>query len=336
LNETFDTYGSSAELHNAWAPGDPVNGLLFSDGPFDPEHAEAMPDGGNALEHIGGPVLQYTTSLAGLKPTETENVRVSFDLYDSASSANKRLTLGLRQDSGTANLFEMGMYNSVPGPFYMFRFVGFPGVTFDGALEPNAGWYAFHDLVDDAGAPITPPAVGQSASVEGWHRFTAEFSPTQATLTLDLNRDGNINATAVVDYTGFHTDGSGGFDNVRIGGPSNVTSAGGGALWDNVMISLVTPSEPGGDGGDFDGDGDVDGADFIAWQQGLGISDGSATTIDGDANNDGNVDAADLGLWQANFGPGASAVAISAVPEPATLALAAGAALACLAAARRR
>jgi hypothetical protein len=75
--------------------------------------------------------------------------------------------------------------------------------------------------------------------------------------------------------------------------------------------SLVV--EPGPDG-DFDLDGDVDGADFLVWQQGFGNS----------------FDADDLALWQGNYGSVADGVAnvgrsLSAIPEPTawTLAVAA-------------
>ncbi len=68
-------------------------------------------------------------------------------------------------------------------------------------------------------------------------------------------------------------------------------------------------------GGDFDPDGDVDGADFLTWQRGLGIT-GTATVGQGDANGDMNVNAADLAIWRQNFGPGASVSAIGTAPEP--------------------
>ncbi len=57
--------------------------------------------------------------------------------------------------------------------------------------------------------------------------------------------------------------------------------------------------------GDFDGDGDVDGADFLAWQRGF----------------PGSFDADDLTDWQNSYGPGPSASAAQAVPEPGSLAL---------------
>ena len=58
--------------------------------------------------------------------------------------------------------------------------------------------------------------------------------------------------------------------------------------------------------GDFDFDGDVDGADFLEWQQGLGSI----------------YDANDLADWEANYGAVASLAETStAVPEPNSLAL---------------
>src|SRR5262249_47863414 len=59
---------------------------------------------------------------------------------------------------------------------------------------------------------------------------------------------------------------------------------------------------------DFNGDGVADGADFLLWQQGLGLP--AALKGDGDANNDQVVDAADLAIWEAQFGLAAPAVAV--------------------------
>jgi glucose/arabinose dehydrogenase len=63
--------------------------------------------------------------------------------------------------------------------------------------------------------------------------------------------------------------------------------------------------------GDFDSDGDVDGADFVAWQTNFPKASG-ATLVQGDADGDGDVDGADFVVWQTNFpftpGPGASSV----------------------------
>ncbi|TWU28476.1 beta strand repeat-containing protein [Bythopirellula polymerisocia] len=51
---------------------------------------------------------------------------------------------------------------------------------------------------------------------------------------------------------------------------------------------------------EFDGDGVIDGRDFLAWQRGFGMP--NAQKGDGDANNDMFVDGLDLGVWQGQFG----------------------------------
>jgi hypothetical protein len=85
--------------------------------------------------------------------------------------------------------------------------------------------------------------------------------------------------------------------------------------------------------GDFDGDGDVDGADFVAWQTNFPTATG-ATLAQGDADGDGDVDGADFVVWQTNFpftpGPGSSPV-----PEPNSI-IVASLALVALAIGRRR
>jgi hypothetical protein len=71
---------------------------------------------------------------------------------------------------------------------------------------------------------------------------------------------------------------------------------------------------------DFDQDGDVDGADFLRWQRGLGL-DAQTDYSAGDADGNAVVDHADLALWQGAFGsPAAAAIP---VPEPAPFAWAA-------------
>ena len=70
----------------------------------------------------------------------------------------------------------------------------------------------------------------------------------------------------------------------------------------------------GGDSADFDGNQVVDGKDFLIWQRGFG---GVGSPATGDANGDLAVNGADLTIWKNQFG----SAAISAIPEPSTLAL---------------
>jgi hypothetical protein len=92
------------------------------------------------------------------------------------------------------------------------------------------------------------------------------------------------------------------------------------------VINLVPVTEA---DGDFDADGDVDGADFLDWQRGFGTT-ADALLSDGDADGDHDVDADDLAVWAGHFGDPAET---AAVPEPgagaAFVLAAAGLGLAC-------
>jgi hypothetical protein len=82
---------------------------------------------------------------------------------------------------------------------------------------------------------------------------------------------------------------------------------------DDVPTTTAVP-------GDFDADGDVDGADFVAWQTNFPKST-DATLAQGDADNDGDVDGADFVVWQTNF-PFTPSPGAAPVPEPAACFLA--------------
>jgi hypothetical protein len=78
---------------------------------------------------------------------------------------------------------------------------------------------------------------------------------------------------------------------------------------DNVVVSEV------GIPGDFDGDDDVDGEDFLKWQRG---------------ESDDPLSAGDLAAWEGNYGTAPLSAAITLVPEPASMLLMLGAAQALL------
>lgn len=75
------------------------------------------------------------------------------------------------------------------------------------------------------------------------------------------------------------------------------------AFFDDFSLMASTGGAP----GDYDGNGIVDGNDFLVIQRGFGTTTSSA----------------DIDIWKANFGAGAGVAAVGAVPEPST----AGAAL---------
>lgn len=86
--------------------------------------------------------------------------------------------------------------------------------------------------------------------------------------------------------------------------------------FDNIEVSGITIIV-GADDADFNGDGNVDGTDFLTWQQGFG----SGTVLaQGDANGDGSVDGLDLGIWRQQYGQ-VPQNNIQAVPEPGAFCL---------------
>jgi hypothetical protein len=90
------------------------------------------------------------------------------------------------------------------------------------------------------------------------------------------------------------------------------------------------PAQP----GDFDADGDVDGADFVSWQTNFPKESG-ATRDQGDGDGDGDVDGADFVIWQTNF-PFTPPGGASPVPEPSALVLCVGLGLSALALKRHK
>jgi hypothetical protein len=301
-----------------------------------------------------------------INPSDTQSVVLSADIFV-GNSGNERMTVGLRSRS-PANIIEMGEYNAnarnplingpaaptptdpnfLPAKGYAYRIALF------GAQSPDyffpVDWQYFNlpqelDRATDADELVTIADIGA-----GWHTYTATITPTTVTFSIDLFRDGLRNTSTVPDeISGIRPGTPGlddevtwevsataaGFNSLRIGGPSGLSSAGPGPMgFDNILLQLQAP--PGGaEDADFDGDGDVDGADFLTWQRNLGISDGTATLATGDANDDGNVTTADLGIWQTQFVEGQTP-GVSAVPEPASLALAAVVLLAGAGVVRRR
>jgi hypothetical protein len=206
INENFDGYADTAAVGAAWT---------LSGGTLDTTNGSP----GQSLNHPGTATTN-TRTFTAIVPTAAAPVFFSASLYDDGLSANKRISAGLRA-AAALNLVEMGFYNSPS--HYSVR-----TVLFD---PPSSGgnWVAFTNLVDDAGAAIT------NVPVAGWHTFSALITDTQITFTLDLNSDGNINAQFVQAATANPA----GFDIVRLGGPSGLSSAGGGANFDNIQLTVI-------------------------------------------------------------------------------------------------
>jgi hypothetical protein len=91
------------------------------------------------------------------------------------------------------------------------------------------------------------------------------------------------------------------------------------SIFNGYQTSLQLPPRSTLPTGDFNGDGDIDGGDFLALQRGFGITE-NATLQDGDADHDGEVDDDDYKVWNQSFGT-AGIEASGVVPEPGSIVL---------------
>jgi len=100
------------------------------------------------------------------------------------------------------------------------------------------------------------------------------------------------------------------FSNVADGARLNIVSGGTGSFQVDYTASSVVLSDFQGVGGsiqgDFNGDNDVDGFDFLAWQRG---------------ESPNPLSQSDLNDWEANYGTTPSLAAATSVPEPTALLL---------------
>jgi hypothetical protein len=135
--------------------------------------------------------------------------------------------------------------------------------------------------IENLASPIAFNQLGTLPQFGNSDIVLLEFLSSSATATLNFLQDGQLNllvsANHVVD-------------------------------WVDLQFTVVPMP------GDFDADGDVDGADFTTWQTNFPKFSG-ATLAQGDADGDGDVDGADFVVWQTNF-PFTPVPGASPVPEP--------------------
>jgi len=100
------------------------------------------------------------------------------------------------------------------------------------------------------------------------------------------------------------------------------------------ILPVVNPGLP----GDFNGDGNVNAADYTTWRDNLGGTHNLNGNGDETGGSGGLVDQADYNLWKANFGNSGAGGSLgsSAVPEPSMLALLATAVMGLVCTSRRK
>jgi hypothetical protein len=178
--------------------------------------------------------------------------------------------------------------------------------------------------LNDYTAAQNPVPGGQAATSGNWYRMTVKYDAPANALSvkaIDLTMGGTPVTTGyesianLLSTTTFPDAASrqGFFDSLlfTVARVTAVTDPAVGGAIDNIdNAPAATPTRP----GDFDSDGDVDGADFVAWQTNFPTATGANRTH-GDGDNDGDVDGADFDQWQQSF---PAAAGVSPIPEPHT------------------
>lgn len=218
--DDFESYADTAAMTapGAWGDGQdagqPPLGTLATTGG----------NPGQGMLHNGGETNRH--AIPALFPTADQPIIWEFDFVDPGNSSNRRITGGLRVGTG-ATILEMGVHNNNDNPEdpalnvagYAVRTVSIGGPSADG------GWFCFP---------------GNPSIRAGVHHFKATILPTSIVFELDLGSDGTIDGTRSITTNDMSAIG---WNVLRIGGPSDLTSTAGGGVFDNVGIRQIP--EPG-------------------------------------------------------------------------------------------
>ncbi len=194
-----------------------------------------------------------------------------------------------------------------------------------GSFDAVGSGFSLKMLQDDAGGRDFP---NDADNVE-WSAATVQGGTTYDEGLIFINEDNSegqvwVNApdgsdlTLVADTAGITgaTESTGIFDISHLVGYNPGSILLNNNQGSNSSLTVLINPEAVPDDADFNGDGNVDGEDFLTWQRNLGIG---TLFSEGDAEHNGDVAAGDLGVWAAQFGQVAALSASTTVPEPSGL-----------------
>jgi hypothetical protein len=315
----------------AWCPSRSALGELYAYEGFDyPNDNPALGglDGGFGW---GGPWIDTDADFATLTmddvslsnpvfPYATVGDRIRTTALGSASEANRPLprTFDMSQDGVTlyaSFLFEkQAGLSGTSGNNVEFNFFASDGNvqvarvgggSNDRFFLHNSTNYLEGNIILDHTYFLVLKVV--SSALENDQYFLKIFdgtSPVPTAEPTEWDSTFSVNSNRIIDNARFvnGANASGQFDELRIG-----------STWADVAGGATTPAGS----ADFNGDSNVDGADFLIWQRNFGTNGASG----GDANDDLTVDGLDLDAWRMQYGGGGS-MAVAAVPEPSAALLA--------------
>ncbi len=337
FSDDFEAYTSTSGMNAQWAGFD---GIFMTE--IDDDQDLTPEVTGKFAFHPGGSVNTHALA-SPIAASATEWIQLTVDIYDNdtsldpffaANPEDKRMGLGLRSvGAATTNIVELGMWNNPFGAHHSYR-----GILFDSiGGTPNPDWQGWDMGVEDRDVNgdtiiadadnngnliIDPWEVEVDApvnvfSVAQWYTYRATIKPESIVYEIDVDQDG------LFDFSAEHIDiphTASGFNELRFGSPSGVSSSGGGVTFDNVVLEIIAAAAPPLIG-DLDADGFVGITDLnlvlAVWNSNVTPGD----LLAGDPSGDGFVGIEDLNLILGNWNAGVLPPPGSVVPEPASLAL---------------
>lgn len=168
-----------------------------------------------------------------------------------------------------------------------------------------SGWNSLSDQSIDSIDGLDPGSVAGDGIGETWDEAGG-------------SDDGLLSESFLLGSSVFGTGRSESLGNAfKVGGDPNSLSfqyrrTDDGKVFDGVFEFVST-----GPDADFDGDGSIDGSDFLTWQRGFGLA-GQTDNSNGDADGNGTVEGLDLTGWETQYGTSPPNAVSAAVPEPST------------------
>ena len=325
-----------------------VTDSLYGSGRYRPDIVAPLDQTSNATPVVSAAATLLHEELAGTSGVKSETVRALLlagatkekftDFVDPATSiANPWERTPTQPLDDLFGAGELNIFNSYlmtqsgtsqgqyAGGTVTPTTVGAHGWDYQPALSP--GGELLYDFVIPTGstAPELSVVLAWNVEVTDTNAGTPFIPQDQPLVDLNLelkDSDGvTLDESISADYSLEHlylTDLTPGTYTLKVSSDaSNLVARDFGLAW-RMSTLFDNPTA------DFNGNGSVDGADFLAWQRGYGTLVDAQSSI-GDADGDGDVDADDLAIFATGFGTAPQllpAFAVHAVPEPGSALLA--------------
>lgn len=305
-NPNFDHTLFDSELSNS----DLIHGLIATELPGDTGWHPANPASGNSLHPNGLPAFTdgvggFNTLTGLLNDFPGDGNPAKVIQYDLAQPAN----------IGAVNILA-GNSNDVDGRMFVnvvIRYSDDNGENFYplGGYVPGLGTNPNGYYSSDVPLAINRPGGSQEdpQQLETLVTFMSIFddeSPVMALGVTNLQFD----FYASNNSDGWQRDGFDGLNPFTEFDDSQPEAISSPLIWEIDVLEGPDVSA------DFNSDEKVDGQDFLIWQRGVLVNDGSATLVDGDADGDTNVDGGDLTVWEKQYGSNNMSGGIQVIPEP--------------------